>query len=144
MASRHQLLDQLAAELAAGVVQPIAPRIVEHIWLAVVEGQLSTGEHMPTARQLAIALNVSPRVVQRAYRQLEERGVLASRPGEGTFVSLQLPSEEERIRHRKFAELCRRTVEEAAELGFDVDDLLDGVGDFRGADHPPPSRSSRP
>ncbi|MDX1673531.1 MAG: GntR family transcriptional regulator [Longimicrobiales bacterium] len=131
MESTHRMLEELAARLAGGIAQPITPRIVEHVWLSVVEGTLDTGARLPTARQLAVALNVSPRTVGRAYRQLEERGVIATRPGEGTFVALELPSEEERRRHREFAALCQETVTRADELGFDVDDLIEALSDLR-------------
>lgn len=134
MESTHQMMEQLAARLAGGIEQPIAHRIVEHIWLSVVDGTLQTGERLPTARQLAVALNVSPRTVERAYRQLEDRGVIATRRGEGTFVALVLPSEEERARHREFAALCREAVEHAQTLGFDVDDLIEALSDYRGLD----------
>lgn len=129
----HPLTQQLADGLAAGTGEPVAHRIVETIWLAVVEGALEIGERLPTARQIAIALGVSPRTVERAYRQLEERGVVEVRTGEGTFVRLVLPSEEERVRHRDFAALCRTTVERSRELGFSLDELLDALSDFRTA-----------
>lgn len=132
MDSTHQMMEQLAARLAGGIEQPMAHRIVEHIWLSVVDGTLQTGERLPTARQLAVALNVSPRTVERAYRQLEDRGVIATRRGEGTFVALVLPSEEERARHREFAALCSEVVDRAETLGFDVDDLVEALSDFRG------------
>lgn len=131
MESTHQMMEQLAARLADGIEQPVAHRIVEHVWLAVVEGTLDTGERLPTTRQLAVALNVSPGTVERAYRQLEKRGVVATRRGEGTFVRLVLPSEDDRVRQREFAALCRTTVERARDLGFELDDLLDALGDFR-------------
>lgn len=131
MESTHQMMQRLAARLAGGIEQPMAHRIVEHVWLSVVDGTLDTGERLPTARQLAVALNVSPRTVERAYRQLEDRGVIATRRGEGTFVALVLPSEEERARHRKFAALCREAVDRAATLGFSVDDLAEAISDFR-------------
>jgi GntR family transcriptional regulator len=128
------MMERLAARLAGGIDQPIAHRSVEHVWLSVVDGTLQTGERLPTARQLAVALNVSPRTVERAYRQLEERGVIATRRGEGTFVALVLPSEEERERHRAFAALCRKVVDRAAALGFDVGDLVEAISDFRALD----------
>ena len=131
MESTHQMLEQLATRLAHGIGQPVTHRIVEHIWLSVVEGTLDTGERLPTSRQLAVALNVSPRTVERAYNQLEKRGVIATRRGEGTFVALVLPSEDDRVRHQEFAALCRRTVERTRELGFDLDDLRDTLADYR-------------
>lgn len=127
----HERALQLATRLAEGIAEPVAHRIVENIWLAVVEGTLETGERLPTARQLAIALGVSPRTVERAYRQLEQRGVIAARPGEGTFVTLASPSEEERARHRAFAALCREVVDRSRELGYGLDELIDALSDYR-------------
>lgn len=144
MESTHQLMEQLARRLAAGIEQPIAHGIAEYVWLAVVEGALETGERLPTARQLAVALNVSPRTVERAYRQLEQRGVIATRPGQGTHVSLVLPSEEERTRHREFAALCAEAVERTRGLGFDVDDLIDALSDYRGVDRTHRDREQQP
>lgn len=108
-------------------------QLVETLWMEVIEGLLPTGERLPTVRQMAIALGLSPRSVQRAYRELGRLGVTATRPGEGTFVSLDPPPEHERQRRRSFAILCRETVESARELGFDVDDLLDEIREFRRA-----------
>ena len=42
MESTHQMLEQLAARLASGIGQPVTHRIVEHIWLSVVEGSKET------------------------------------------------------------------------------------------------------
>ena len=118
--------------------------IVDDVWLAVVEGTLETGERLPTARQVAVALGVSPRVVEGAYRELETRGVVATRPGEGTFISLAPPPDQERERHRRFAELCRAAFEEARDLGFGVDELIDALAEYRGIERDRPDRTSSP
>jgi GntR family transcriptional regulator len=131
------ITQRLAAELTASPSEPVAHVIVEDLWLAVVEGSLESGERLPTARQLAIDLGVSPRSIERAYAELERRGVIATRPGEGTFVSLAAPPESERARHRAFAELCRGAVERAQQLGFSVDELLDAIAEFRTANRSP-------
>lgn len=111
--------------------QPASVAMTDHIWLAVVEGTLSTGERLPTTRELAVALGVSPRSVERAYQELQSRGVVAIRPGEGAFVSLRPPPEEDLVRHREFDGLCRETFDRARELGFNVDDLIEALSEFR-------------
>jgi GntR family transcriptional regulator len=133
------IIQRLAFRLAERRAEPVAHLIVEDLWLAVVDGSLESGERLPTARQLAIDLGVSPRSIERAYTELERRGVIATRAGQGTFVSLAPPSEAERERHHHFADLCRRTVERAASLGFGVDDLLDALAEFRTANRSPAS-----
>ncbi len=127
----HPLIPHLRGILDPSRSDPLSRQIVEDIWVQVVEGHLPTGQRLPTVRRLAIALGLSPRSVQRAYAELEKLGITVTRPGEGTFVSLDPPPEEERRRHRRFAELCRRTVAEARELGYDPDDLADEIREYR-------------
>jgi DNA-binding transcriptional regulator YhcF (GntR family) len=111
--------------------EPLAHLIVEEVWVAVVQGELETGERLPTARQLAIALQVSPGTVERAYAELHRRGVLATGP-EGCFVALTPPPEAERQRRVELVRLCRETVARAAELGVDLDTLLQTLSEYRG------------
>ena len=54
-------------------------------------------------------------------------------------MSISPPPEEERLRHSRFAELCRETVRQTRELGFDVDDLLEELAEFRGMERDTPS-----
>jgi GntR family transcriptional regulator len=140
----HPITDRLAARMAGGTNGPVSQLIVDDLWLAIVEGTLSTAERLPTPRQVAIALGVSPRTVELAYEELERRGVVATRPGEGTFVSLAAPSEAERARHREFAALCRETVDRARALGFDLEHLLDALAEYRAVEQPPEPTESEP
>ncbi|HEX6132893.1 MAG TPA: GntR family transcriptional regulator [Longimicrobiales bacterium] len=137
MDTRH-LIDRLAARLREAGSQPVAHAVVEELWLAVVDGSLDSGERLPTPRELAIELGVSPRSIERAYEELARRGVVVSRAGAGTFVSLAPPSDEDRTRHEQFAALCREAVERADALGFDVDDLIDALAEYRTAERAKP------
>ncbi len=120
----------LAATLADSPGRATFSRIVETIWLAVVDGSVDAGERLPTARELAIALRVSPRTVERAYEELERRGVLEARAGEGAFVQLSPPAEAELERRRELAALCREAVERARALGCDIDELVELIADL--------------
>ncbi len=112
--------------------EPLSARLVEHLWQEVVDDTIPSGARLPTTRELAVALGTSPRTVERAYEELERLGVAATRPGEGTFVSLAPPDEDARLRHRALAEVARDAVERVRELGLSVDDLLEAVADWRG------------
>jgi DNA-binding transcriptional regulator YhcF (GntR family) len=125
------LLPRLAERLREAGAGPVSRLVVDEIWLAVVEGTLDVGQRLPTTRELAIGLGISPRHIERAYDELERRGVIVTRPGAGTFVSLVPPSEEEHAHHQQFAELCNATVRRAAELGYDVGDLIDALAELR-------------
>lgn len=135
----NELVQRLESRLRDRAAEPVAHGVVEELWLAVVEGRLESGARLPTPRQLAIALGVSPRSIERAYAELERRGVTVSRAGAGTFVSLAPPSDTDRATHQQFAELCRETVEKAGALGFGIDQLLDALAEFRTGDRDDPS-----
>ena len=131
--SAMKLGQRLAANLDPGSRVPIAHQIVEQIWMEVVDGSLQSGERMPTVRELAIRVGVSPRTVKWAYEELGRLGVVSSQPGEGTFVGLAPPSGEERERRREFLALCSDVVAKAESLGFGVDDLISSLAEYRRA-----------
>jgi molybdate-binding protein/DNA-binding transcriptional regulator YhcF (GntR family) len=61
-------------------------QIADRVKQLVATGHLPPGERLPTVRQLAEALAISPGTVVKAYRQLEQDGVIQSRRGGGTAV----------------------------------------------------------
>ncbi len=127
----NPLAERLAARLVDGAGHPVTTLIVDDIWEAVVDGTLEVGERLPTARELAVALRVSPRIVEHAYDELERLGVIDTRLGEGTAVSLTRPSEAELERRRELGALCAELVERAQQLGFGAEELLDTLARYR-------------
>lgn len=53
----------------------------------IVSGRLGAGERLPTVRQAATDFGVAPGTVQKAYRALEQDGLIATRVGSGTRVA---------------------------------------------------------
>src|SRR3954462_15746629 len=66
---------------------PLHAQLVGAIEQAITSGALSFGERLPTHRALAHNLGVGIGTVTRAYVEAEQRGLLASRVGSGTFVA---------------------------------------------------------
>jgi GntR family transcriptional regulator len=125
------LATKLAALLDPGDERPLSSQIVDRIWLDVISGAIETGERLPTVRQLAIDLGINPKIVDRAYQRLERLGVVSNRPGQGTYVCLNVPDEEARRRQREFEQCALEAVAGAEALGFSIDDLLDTLDDIR-------------
>ena len=48
---------------------------------------LRQGEQLPTVKDAAAGLAINPNTVLKAYRELEYQGLVAARPGRGTFVT---------------------------------------------------------
>lgn len=65
---------------------PIYEQVIEEIKKEVVRGELKPGAKLPSQRQLARKIEVNPNTVQRAYREMEQRGLVETKRGRGTFI----------------------------------------------------------
>jgi GntR family transcriptional regulator len=120
----------LGAELDQSSESPLSRQIADRIWTGVIDGSLETGERLPTVRQLSVDLGVHPRVVVRAYDELERRGVVSVRPG-GVFLILTDADPAVRVRAASLEEACRAIVGQAEDLGFTIDDVVETLTDLR-------------
>ena len=60
---------------------PIYLQIVRYVERGVAAGTIADGEELPSRRVLSARLGVNPNTVQKAYRLLEEEGLITSRSG---------------------------------------------------------------
>ena len=67
--------------------KPIYIQIMDNIRGQITTGILQPGDKLPSVRELATELSINPNTIQRAYRQLEALGWIATVPGKGCFVS---------------------------------------------------------
>ncbi|MFB7945763.1 GntR family transcriptional regulator [Kitasatospora phosalacinea] len=65
---------------------PTYQQIVQQTRQALRLGLLQPGDKLPTAREVVERTAVNPNTVLKAYRELEREGLVAPRPGLGTFV----------------------------------------------------------
>ncbi|XRQ05647.1 GntR family transcriptional regulator [Actinomadura welshii] len=54
---------------------------------------LRVGDQLPTVKDVVAQLAINPNTVLKAYRELEHEGLVAPRPGVGTFVTRTLAGE---------------------------------------------------
>ncbi|OGO15085.1 MAG: hypothetical protein A2Z14_05265 [Chloroflexi bacterium RBG_16_48_8] len=103
---------------------PIYIQIVDRIKHLIATGVLKPGDQLPTVRQLAADLRVNFNTIARAYRMLDESGVISTQQGRGTYVLEPLPPERaERLRTAALDELARYLVLEAERMGFGPDEV---------------------
>ena len=67
-------------------------QIVEGYTKYIRTGALRTGEALPSCRRLAEQLGINPNTVQRAWAELERRGLIVAIPKKGAFVA-EIPPE---------------------------------------------------
>jgi GntR family transcriptional regulator len=107
---------------------PIYIQIMEQIRQKVAGGELKQGDQLPTVRQLATELRVNFNTVARAYRMLDEGGLISTQHGRGTYIWEQ-PTEEtiQRLRQQGLEGLTRRYLAEAARQGFSPEEVAANI-----------------
>ena len=68
--------------------QPIYLQILLHIKRGIIAGTVKDGDELPSRRVLSALLGVNPNTVQKAYRLLEEEGLMQSHAGAKSYMSL--------------------------------------------------------
>lgn len=66
--------------------RPIYSQIADNFRAQIRAGILAEGDKLPSVRELASSLAINPNTIQRAYRELEAEGWIASVSGKGSFV----------------------------------------------------------
>jgi GntR family transcriptional regulator len=103
----------------------VAPylQIVQQVKQALRLGMLQVGDQLPTVREVVAQLAINPNTVLKAYRDLEREGLIASRPGQGTFVQRTLvgPS---LASHAALRRSLARWLASAREAGLDEESIL--------------------
>lgn len=73
---------------------PIYQQIINYLQREIVAGVICDQDEMPSRRMLSSLIGVNPNTIQKAYRFLEEDGIIESRSGAKSFVTI----DEEKIR----------------------------------------------
>lgn len=80
--------------------RPIYTQIADNFRSQIRAGVLRDGDKLPSVRELAGELAINPNTIQRAYRELEAEGWIASVSGKGSFVCSpagESPAEQESL-----------------------------------------------
>jgi GntR family transcriptional regulator len=100
-------------------------QIVSQVRHALRLGLLSEGDQLPTVKEAVAALAINPNTVLKAYRELEHEGLVAARPGVGTFVTRTL-ADASTAAHGALALELRRWLGKARRAGLD-DESIEAV-----------------
>ena len=81
--------DTLNINISNTSTIPLYEQIQTQIKSQILNGNLKSGEGLPSIRNLAKELKVSIITTKRAYEELEKEGFIETVTGKGTFVSKQ-------------------------------------------------------
>jgi GntR family transcriptional regulator len=108
-------------------------QVVQQVRQALRQGLLTKGDQLPTVKDVVARLAINPNTVLKAYRELERDGLVAARPGVGTFVTRTL-ADASLAAHEPLRRDLQRWLAKARLAGLDeesIDALFTST--FRGA-----------
>jgi GntR family transcriptional regulator len=120
------LIETIHLDFRSG--SPIYTQIVEQVKQQVLSGELKPGNQLPTVRALALELRVNFNTVARAYRLLDEAGIISTQQGRGTYI-LEVPPPErtDKLRQQALEALTRDYLAEAMRLGCSTEEILQAM-----------------
>ena len=104
-------------DVAAAV--PLADQIAAQVRGGIIRGELSPGERLPAARELAEVLDVNLHTVLRAYAQVRDEDLIELRRGRGAVVRADADAARLRL-----TDLARQFVREARRQGLEEAEML--------------------
>jgi GntR family transcriptional regulator len=108
--------------------QPLFQQITDQIRYFISIGELQPGEKLPTVRELGGELQVNFNTVARAYRQLDELGLISTQRGRGTYFLMSPPDKiAPHLRDKNLDELTRRYLAEVAHYQYTTDEIAEVV-----------------
>lgn len=105
---------------------PIYFQIVRFVKRSLAAGTVLDGEEMPSRRVLSALLGVNPNTVQKAYRLLEEEGLIVSHAGAKSYVTAP-PERLAAVRSQLVEEDARRLVAALRQTGLSRREALELV-----------------
>jgi DNA-binding transcriptional regulator YhcF (GntR family) len=107
--------------------RPLYEQIREQVHLMIDQGRLKAGDRLPPVRQLASDLATAPATVARAYRELEQDGVLKGMGRSGSVIverrSILAPAE----RSRRLQQAAEQFATQARMLGVDLNEAMQAL-----------------
>ncbi len=96
---------------------PVGVQLDWALCAQILDGRLEPGEQLPTLRELAEQTGLNVNTIRAVYRRLEQRGLIDSQHGSGTFVAAA-PRQATAL-----SSIAAHAAEEARELGLDPRDV---------------------
>ncbi len=100
-------------------------QIIDQVKRDVALGRLAKEERLPTVRQLSQQLTINPNTIAKAYRQLEQEGIIVTRSGAGAFIANLDSMLSKAVRRKLICDELERIVVEAFHMQIDKETMTD-------------------
>jgi GntR family transcriptional regulator len=103
--------------------RPVYLQIMDQAKRDIALGLLREGDRLPTVRETAATLAINPNTIAKAYRQMEQEGIIVTRSGAGAFVAPLESGLNKTVKKRILTEQMQRTVVDAFHMDVDQETL---------------------
>ena len=112
------------SELKLNEESPIYMQIVRYVKIKMVNRQVRDGDELPSRRVLSAVLEVNPNTIQKAYRLMEEEGILVSFAGSKSLLQFN-ESLVDKYRKELLAVEAEKYIEEVKKMGLTAEEAVD-------------------
>jgi len=105
---------------------PVYLQVVRHFKIGIATGRLSAGQTVPSRRELAAMMKINPNTAQRAYREMEDQGLIVT---EGNAPS-RITTDEKvlgAIREELITEAIDNFIDSVRQIGVPINELLEKI-----------------
>ena len=106
--------------------QPVYEQLIEQLERFILTGALHPGDQLPSVRSLSVQLSINPNTIQKAYGELDTRGIIYSTPGIGCFITDNAKEVLSVFKRRQLADL-KALAKELALAGVSLEELKGAV-----------------
>jgi GntR family transcriptional regulator len=105
--------------------RPVYQQIVDQVKRDIALGRIIKNEKLPTVRQLAGQIAINPNTIAKAYRQLEQQGIIVTKAGAGAFVANLDSNLSRSVKRKVISEELERIAVDAYHMQIDGQTLLE-------------------
>jgi len=107
---------------------PVYEQIIEQLENFVIKDLFPAGTQIPSVRNLSLTLSINPNTIQKAYTELDRKGIIYSVPGRGCFISDDAKEILCGIKRNQMDDL-KKLLSELALAGIEKEDILSCIED---------------
>ena len=108
---------------------PVYAQIVEQIKRAIASGAIRAGDPLPSLRETAVKLRINPLTVSKAYKLLEQEGLIETRHGLGSFVTAGSTETAEDLRREALRRSVDALISDAHAVGLALNELQELIAE---------------
>ena len=108
---------------------PVYLQIINFIKRGAIAGTILDGEELPSRRVVSALLGINPNTVQKAFRLLEDEGLIASHSGAKSYVTVD-EGKLAALRQTLLREELRAVTRSLRQMGIAREDALRLISEF--------------